>query len=520
MSMSRTSFGDTAARSRIGVACLSGIVLVLAVLARLAWLDNLPGVNGDEAWYGLWIERALRDHLWGGATPSGLFPNPFFLVPLGFVQAAANPAPWVLRAPAVLAGLGFIIVGYACLRSLFGRSAAVVFALLAATAPTAIAYSRFGWDASETPLAAMIFLWCCLSGQRLCSTVSLLVAFVVHPTNIFLAPIFVAFVCEDLKPWAAKLAGDAVARHMLGIMMAGGMLAAVAVRILLGSVAHTDHAGVRDLADAHYWLRIAGLFSDLFSGITVYRYIVGPPGGVVLHRVIASLALVGCLALLLVGPRSARDPRATTLLAGLSVSAFAFAVIVGPSGLSPGWERYAQFVIAPVLLLASIALGRAFDERSVGGVLCAAILGCLALASFWANYFEPLRLTGGWRHQTFRTAAIEPKVQTAHWISARAVRCSPIVVRADSWWLAKPLQYFLFYRSDISVRQLVEGTLPGTGSCDDLIVTFADSLPDKDASRVATRVKTVLDASGRDLIQIYSVEPKNERFDAAPSPAR
>lgn len=409
MSMLRTSFADTVAYSRIGVAVLSGIVFVLALLARFAWLDSLPGVNGDEAWYGLWIEKALRDHAWGGATPSGIFPNLFFLVPLGFFQAAADPAPWVLRAPAVLAGLSFIIVGYACLRSRFGRLEAVVFALLAATAPDVVAYARFGWDASETPLAAIIFLWCCLSGQRLLSAVSLAVAFVVHPMNIFLGPILMAFVCGDLKPWVAKLIGGAVARHILGIMMVGGMSAAVAVALLQGRVAH-----VCDIVNAHYWLQIAGLFSDLFSGITIYRYIVGPPGGVLLHRVIASLVLAGCLASLLVGPRPARDPRAITLLLGLTVSGFAFAVIVGPLGLSPHFERYAQFFIAPVLLLASIALGRAFHERSISGVWCAAILGCLALASIWTNYFDPLRLTGGRSHETFRTAATEPKVQTAH----------------------------------------------------------------------------------------------------------
>src|SRR5262245_51905001 len=178
MSISRSSFRDTAAWNRIGVACLSGTVLVLALLARLAWLDSLPGVNGDEAWYGLWVKGALRDHVWGGKTPSGVFPNPFLLIPLGFVQAAADPAPWVLRTPAVLAGLGFIIAGYACLRSLFGRSPAAVFVLLAATAPTAIAYARFGWDASESPLATMIFLWCCLARQTMWSAVSLVAAIV------------------------------------------------------------------------------------------------------------------------------------------------------------------------------------------------------------------------------------------------------------------------------------------------------------------------------------------------------
>lgn len=90
-----------------------------------------------------------------------------------------------------------------------------------------------------------------------------------------------------------------------------------------------------------------------------------------------------------------------------------------------------------------------------------------------------------------------------------------MVVWADSWWLAKPLQYFLFYRPDISIRQFDESMLLGTEQCDDLIVTFADSASDKAfASSGAIRVKTVLDASGRDLIHIYSVESENDHVGA------
>lgn len=492
--------------------CLTGVVLALALAARLVWLDTLPGVNGDEAWYGLWIETALRDRVWGGATPTGNLPNPFFLVPLGIVQALAPPAPWVLRAPAVLAGLGFVAVGYACLRAHVGRSPAAIFVLLAATAPTAIAYARFGWDASETPLAAVILLWCCLSGKQLWAAVALVAAFVVHPANVFLAPIFAAFLSEDMKPWVEKYAGGAVTRHLLGILVAGGAMVALALALRLGSI------GPSEMASAAYWLRIAGLFSDLFSGVTVFSYIVGPPDGIILHRVIASLVLVVSLGVLLIGARSVRDSRATALLAGLALSVVAFAVFVGPSGLSPHRERYALFFVAPVLLLVSMALGRAFGEHSAGGVWFAATLGCLALVSMWVNYFEPLRLTGGRSHETFRTAAIEPKLQTANWIEASARRCGSIVAWAESWWLAEPLHYFLFYRSDIAVRQFDEGSLPNAGVCDDLIVTFADSPSDESvAGRGVTRLTTIPAASGEALIQIYGVEAKDSQLAPAGS---
>src|SRR5271155_3803951 len=88
-------------------------ILGLALLARFVWLDSLPGVNGDEAWNGLWVEELLRGQVWGGMAPSGKFPDPFLLVPLAIVQAIADPAPWVLRVPTVISDLAFVIIGYA-----------------------------------------------------------------------------------------------------------------------------------------------------------------------------------------------------------------------------------------------------------------------------------------------------------------------------------------------------------------------------------------------------------------------
>jgi hypothetical protein len=499
--MSLRKVGDVGAGGRLARVGLSGALLALAVTARLLWLHSLPGVNGDEAWYGVWVEGALRDRVWGGATPTGNFPNPFFLAPLGIVQAIADPAPWVLRVPAVLSGLGFILVGYAGLRAAFGRSSATVFVLLAATAPTAIAYSRFGWDASETPLAVMLFLWCCFSRNWLWAAGALAAAFIVHPANIFLVPIFAAFLAEDLTPWLARRAGQPAARHLLGLVMIGGTLAALAASLMLGSVTPGE------LVSADYWRRIATLFSDLFSGVTVYTYIVGPPGGLVLHRVVAAVVLVTALGLLLFDRRSPRDRRATVLLAGLAVSVVAFAVIVGPAGLSPHRERYALLFVAPVLVLVAVALTRAFGERSAAGPCCAAILGCLALAGVWMNYLAPLRLTGGQSHATFRTAAVEPKWQAALWIREHAAQCNSTMVWAESWWLAEPLRYFLFYRPAIEVRQVDDGAMPPTGGCQTLGVVFAGSPWDERLSRGAPRPEAVIqDATGRPFILIYRVE--------------
>src|SRR5271165_4564858 len=79
-----------------------GVILTLALLARFVWLDSLPGGHGDEAWYGLWVERLLRGKVWNGMGQTGILPNPFYIIPLAIVQAMADPAPWVLRVPPLI----------------------------------------------------------------------------------------------------------------------------------------------------------------------------------------------------------------------------------------------------------------------------------------------------------------------------------------------------------------------------------------------------------------------------------
>ncbi len=200
---------------------LYGGILGLALLARFVWLDSLPGVNGDEAWFGLWVEGLLRDHVWGGMTPSGPPPNPFLVVPLAILQAIADPAPWVLRFPTVISDVAFIVVGYAGLRSTIGKRPALVFALLAATTPITLIYSRFGWDPSQTPLAAMIFLWACLAGRRVVAVLSLCAAILVHPTNVFLFPILVAFWFKYVRSFLAKITGNVGSGALFSAMLIG-----------------------------------------------------------------------------------------------------------------------------------------------------------------------------------------------------------------------------------------------------------------------------------------------------------
>jgi len=481
--------------------CLA--ILALALIGRLIWLDNLPGLNGDEAWYGLWAEHLLKGEVWSWRTPTGNPVNPFLLLPLTLLQSIASPSPWVLRLPAALSGMAFIAIGYVCLRRAENRTAAAIFALIAAALPTAIVYSRFGWDASQTPLAASIFIYCCVVRRLGWAALACVAAIIVHPTNVFLVPIFAAFLAEAAAPAVARVSGGGTA-WLLPAVLTGGAVMAIPVALLLRSGAPDE------LRAPQYWLQATLLFGDLFSGVTVYRYVAGGAAALALHRATTMAILCGTAIFWL---RCRREPHADpfrTLAAGLATAILCFAIIVGPAGLLPNWERYAQLFLVPVLILVAVASSRAWGGSRAGAVSCAAACACVGLASVWINYFEPLRDHGGAQAEdsppywAFHTASIEPKAATARWLVDN-VGGRPAIVRAEGWWLEKPLQYLLADRAAFTVAPL-DAAQPADGAV--VAVVFAGSALDRQLKRVgAVPAYAVTDPDGTPFIRIYRPTP-------------
>jgi hypothetical protein len=481
-------------------------ILGLALLARLIWLDNLPGLNGDEAWYGLWAEHLVRGEVWSWRTPTGNPVNPFLLLPLTLLQSIASPSPWVLRLPAALSGVAFIAIGYACLSRTENRTAAAIFALIAAALPTAIAYSRFGWDASQTPLATAIFVYCCVARRLWWAALASVAAIVVHPTNVFLLPIFAAFLAEAAAPAVARVSRGGTV-WLLPAVLIGGALLTIPVALQLRSGASDQ------LWAPQYWLLTILLFADLFSGVTVYRFISGGAAALALHRATSIAILCGTAIFWL---RSRREPRADpfrTLAAGLATAILCFAIVVGPAGLLPNWERYAQLFLAPVLILAAVALSRARGGTGAGAVSCAAACACLGLGSVWVNYFEPLRDDGGAQpkdspsYWAFHTAGVEPKAAVAQWLADNA-RDRPAIVQAEGWWLSKPLQYLLADRAAVTAAPL-DASQSSDGA---IVVVFADGLLDRQLKQAGVApAYAVANPDGTPFIRIYRPTPAPSR---------
>ena len=85
-------------RLRRGIVFLNVAGLLLfAVALRCRDLGNLPGINGDEAWYGVQAELLLRSERISPRTPSGNLLNPLFFAPQFALHAIFQPSFALLR---------------------------------------------------------------------------------------------------------------------------------------------------------------------------------------------------------------------------------------------------------------------------------------------------------------------------------------------------------------------------------------------------------------------------------------
>src|SRR4051794_36328519 len=111
--------------------------MLLGTVMRTVALGRWPGINGDEAWYGVNVQEFLS-----GGTPFlhtgvGNPLNPFHSGLLLALSAVFPASPALLRLPEVILGLGAMLIAYPLLRRPLGDRAALLAAVLIAISPTA-----------------------------------------------------------------------------------------------------------------------------------------------------------------------------------------------------------------------------------------------------------------------------------------------------------------------------------------------------------------------------------------------
>jgi hypothetical protein len=504
----------------------------IGVWFRVWQLGSVPGINGDEAWYGIEAMRLLAGEPIQWRTPTNNPLNLLYFGPLVLLHLLAEPSPALLRGAALASGLAALPAAFWLGRKAFGVQHAVIATVVVAVLPVNIAYSRFGWDASQTLLATLPVAYLPLAAmaeverrQRwlIAAAVCLLAAMWVHPTNIFAAPMVAL---PALVMWRDELAtswrGQSLGRRW-GIVAGAATSAAV-----VGALSrHWLLAVLERLADPAQFGRFLIHYHRLFTGTTVYRYIAGsawaddpwtslPQWDLMLTDLAAwGVSLV---ALVTVGRHAwhNRSSRDGALLLAWGVMVVGFYLVAGIGAIQPHFERYSLCLLAPGVAV----LARAVELhcRRVNAISSPALVAGLAaswllLLGFGSHYFDCFYQTGGRSHDTFRSAEVEPKAAALAQILAASPTEATIWIATSEYWNDRPLAYLASSHSRVRVTSpeqfwqvaahqaaMDEGRLwqvEFAGS-----PAYRDVIERLDAQRIAYDERFILDFAGRPALAL------------------
>ena len=485
MKQSPNTIDDRANRLRRLRAALHCLLLLAVAVALRGWqLGHIPGVNGDEAWMGVQAQRFLdaspnsEPVTWH--TPTGNPLNWLLFWPTVLLHAWLPPSIGLLRLPALLSGVLALGMNYWLCGRTFGKRLAAISTVLLAVLPINIAYSRFGWDASQSLLVTLPVLYLSLQATNeperrllwlLWAAAAQAVALLVHPTNIFAAPLLLVATVScygtEIRMFVGRLSESRFKPLAVG---GGGLLAVAAVWALwpwcviaTGRITTPGELGT-----------FIALWVDLFSGLTVYQFIPGSltnpaEPAAIAYRVAAGLLVP--LALWGVFQRC-REDRSTVLrvlLGGSLTSLAAFFLIAGPEAIRPHYERYGVCLIASGGLVLAIGaewwLSQRYGAWSKVARLAVPSVAWLLLIGFGVFYLAQFERTGGQSHNAFRTAGVEPK-QAALALAINGSHASygaansadsdvlvvpDVLIVADDWWNFWPLKYLAHGQSRVTV---------------------------------------------------------------------
>jgi len=418
-----------------------GIVLIVAIFFRLYALGRLPGVNGDEAWYGVQAHHWLSGEAAAWRTPNGNVPGPLHMGLVVGLESIFPPSFALLRIPAVISSLAAATLAYAIARRFFDRTTAVAAVVLMAVLPINIAYARYGWDPSHSALVVLAALYAALAGRAYLAALAFAFAIAVHPTNVFAAPFlglaYFGALMENKRPQPWR---NAVLFAML-LVLAVFLIAATTAN---AGASRSMQEMIMRLTDPGEYVRFPLSVARLLSGDTVLAYLTGegwgaarPAADLLTGVVVLALLVAGLLKL-----RLAPFGRPMGLVAGWASSILFFFLLAGSEALQPHYERYGFVLVAPTVMMLAMLAGKCVPDRWRGGRfnIMLAVLALPLLAAFWVGYFRRLEEGRPDQHRAFWTGPVEPKERALQLIAADAQPGGATVV-AEDWWLEWPIAY-------------------------------------------------------------------------------
>ncbi|MGW8256562.1 MAG: hypothetical protein ACWGMZ_03655, partial [Thermoguttaceae bacterium] len=264
-------------------------IMLVCICFRVVKLGNIPGINGDEAWYGVQAVNMLHDAHIAWRTPTGNPLNFLFFGPLLLLNWMFSPGIVLLRSVAVASGVLALLLNWLLCSWVYDRRMAWISTVFLAILPINIAYSRFAWDACQSLAVDLPVVYLSLASVRfarwrgrlifaalLCQAVATLV----HPTNIFVGAAIVtaAAARADSQKFSALFQRRIMRPAPLCIAIL--VVALLVMGIWSFWLVHTPlpnwlNARLRSTIFADSIPLALVRFARLFTGPTVYHYLAG-----------------------------------------------------------------------------------------------------------------------------------------------------------------------------------------------------------------------------------------------------
>ncbi len=469
-------------------------MIAVAILFRVHELGRLPGINGDEAWYGVQAQRWVSGEMVYWRTPSGNLPGPLQLGGLLLLQWVFEPSFALLRIPSLIASLGAMAIAYAIGRRFFDRTTAIVALLFMASLPINIAYARLGWDPSHLGLVILAATYAALAGRPVLSALAFAVALTVHPTAAFAGPFLIALALgREMEGRSLRSALLRLLPYMIMLIASLGVLGVTTTR---GGSFASPSGLVDRLLDPVQWAGFGILFERLLTGETIYTYVTGRGfGGLVPAIDMTGAVLVTSLAAsAIITLRGKPFGREAGLVTGWLVSLLLFFLIAGPGALHPHFERYGVWLIAPTTLALAMLTSRLFPSGKA--IVLALATAALLLAGFWHGYFRVLETSGSRSASAFWTGPVEPKQAAYERLAAIGRTQGPIRVVAEDWWLYWPVAY-LARGQRLELANAERGLSAAQRDGAYWLVYNGSQLDRRLAATAGARLDSAIDATGR-----------------------
>jgi 4-amino-4-deoxy-L-arabinose transferase-like glycosyltransferase len=444
------------------------LLIALAVWFRVSSLGAFPEHNADESYYGVQVAHLIQGEAIATRTMNHNLLNPFLVALQIPFYMLAGPSLWVLRMPAVVSGIVAVVLTYVIGSRIFDRTTALSAAIILATLPCAIYYSRLGLEVSQLPVFGLVLIALAIRGHGLGLLLAFLASMVVHPSAIFLMPIVLPLFLVRLFAADPCAAGIDRARRrrriVVGISVALVVVAGASLAIFRHPVAqaYMSRRGVLD------WFH----FLDGYERLLFYLYNESPISKVALglHRWVFRGVL---LILLVFGvPQLVRRRQweRLALIVGLAASLAVFHIVAGPDLLRVALtHRYGVVFLLPTSLAIACLLSGMVPDRARPGasrparhrlpLAIALTLGCGLLLSTKLFLFDPRLAKIGESIWTVQADAPDQYEQALSLIredrEQRQRSAGPISIVAHDYWTRLPVGYLASSTSDFEVLRLI-----------------------------------------------------------------